>query len=103
MIPAPGVYLTRTRDLDGSRRWNSLTNVGYRPTFRDSDQLSIRTYLLADFSGDTPRRIAVEFLKRVRAEFRFSSPEELKARIQKDAAIATRFFRRLKKWIRPPR
>jgi riboflavin kinase/FMN adenylyltransferase len=103
MIPAPGVYLTRTRALDGSRRWNSLTNVGYRPTFGESDQLSIETYLLDDFSGDAPGRIAVEFLKRVRPEHAFASPGELKARIQQDAAIATRFFRRLKKWGRPPR
>jgi riboflavin kinase/FMN adenylyltransferase len=97
------VYLTRTRDLDGSRRWNSLTNVGYRPTFGESDQLSIETYLLDDFSGDAPKRIAVEFLKRVRPERAFASPEELKTQIQKDAAVAIRFFRRLKKWIRPPR
>ncbi|MGP8248013.1 MAG: bifunctional riboflavin kinase/FAD synthetase [Bryobacteraceae bacterium] len=103
MIPARGVYLTRTRDLDGSRRWNSLTNVGYRPTFGESSRLSIETYLLDDFSGDAPARIAVEFLKRVRAEVRFDSPEELKARIQEDAAIATRFFRRLKEWRRRPR
>lgn len=101
MIPANGVYLTRTRDLDDSRRWNSLTNIGYRPTFGESGQLSIETYLLSDFSGETPSHIAVEFLKRVRAEQRFASAEELKARIGQDAAIATRFFRRLKKWVRP--
>lgn len=103
VLPAGGVYLTRTRDLDGARRWNSLTNIGYRPTFGDSSELSIETYLLDEFSGDTPKRIAVEFLKRVREERRFASPEDLKARIQQDAAIATRFFRRLKKWIRLPR
>jgi riboflavin kinase/FMN adenylyltransferase len=103
VIPASGVYLTRTRDLGGGRRWDSLTNVGYRPTFGESGELSIETYLLGDFSGDTPGRIAVEFLKRVREERRFGSPEELKARIGQDAAIATRFFRRLKEWVRPIR
>ncbi len=35
VIPHAGVYLTRTWDLDDeSRRWDSITNVGYRPTFR---------------------------------------------------------------------
>ena len=33
LIPARGVYITRTRDLDGGREWDSITNVGYRPTF----------------------------------------------------------------------
>ncbi len=103
LIPACGVYLTRTRAGDGARRWNSLTNVGYRPTFGESAQLSIETYLLDDFSGDAPPRIAVEFLKQVREERRFGSPEELKARIGQDAAIATRFFRRLKTWVRRQR
>jgi riboflavin kinase/FMN adenylyltransferase len=103
VIPARGVYLTRTRALDGARRWNSLTNVGYRPTFGESGPLSIETYLLDEFSGDAPPRIAVEFLKQVRKERRFASAGQLKARIGQDAAIATRFFRRLKKWIRPQR
>src|ERR1035437_8809212 len=49
VIPARGVYVTRTRDLETGREWDSLTNIGYRPTFGDSDQLSIETFLL-----DTP-------------------------------------------------
>jgi len=103
MIPARGVYLTRTRDLDSARRWNSLTNVGYRPTFGESDELSVETYLLGDLSGGAPTRIAIEFLKRVRAEQRFASVEELRARIAGDAAIAVRFFRRIEKWVGPGR
>jgi riboflavin kinase/FMN adenylyltransferase len=33
LLPATGVYITRTLDLDGGRNWASVTNVGYRPTF----------------------------------------------------------------------
>ena len=99
IVPGPGVYITRTRDREAPRRWNSLTNVGYRPTFGESGQLSIETYLLENPAG-APRDIAVEFLERVRDERRFASAEELKARIQEDAAIASRFFRRLSKWVR---
>jgi riboflavin kinase / FMN adenylyltransferase len=45
VLPAVGVYVTRTRDLDTGREWNSITNVGYRPTF-GGDALTIETYLL---------------------------------------------------------
>ena len=31
--PATGVYITRTFDAESARSWNSITNVGYRPTF----------------------------------------------------------------------
>jgi riboflavin kinase / FMN adenylyltransferase len=98
LIPRTGVYITRTRDLEAPRGWNSVTNVGYRPTFGDSSQLSIETFLLEPLAGETPRRISVEFLWRVREERKFSNPEVLKARILRDAAAARRYFAR----TRPP-
>jgi len=98
LIPARGVYVTRTRDLDESRKWNSITNIGYRPTFGQSDQLSIETFLLDPLAGETPRRIRVEFLWRVRDERRFDSPEALKAQILKDARTALAYFRRRRAW-----
>lgn len=97
LIPAPGVYVTETRDLESGRRWNSITNVGYRPTFGESARLTIETFVL-DPLGESPRRIAVEFLERVRDERKFESPQALKGQILKDVAVTQRYFRRLKKW-----
>src|ERR1019366_3818049 len=106
VIPAPGVYVTRTRHLETGREWDSLTNIGYRPTFGASDQLSIETFLL-----DTPTepaftppsgRLRVEFLWRVRDERTFDSPPALKAQILKDARTAQRYLRRAKAWIGRP-
>ena len=57
VIPANGVYITRTRDQADGREWNSVTNIGYRPTFGASDQLSIETFLLDPLAGETPERI----------------------------------------------
>ncbi|HEV2446400.1 MAG TPA: riboflavin kinase, partial [Candidatus Sulfopaludibacter sp.] len=99
LIPARGVYVSRTRDLDGAREWSSITNVGYRPTFGHSEELSIETFLLDPPGGDPPRRISVEFLWRVRDERKFGSPEELKAQIFRDVAAARRYFRRARAWI----
>ena len=100
IIPARGVYVTRTHDLDAARQWNSITNIGYRPTFGQSEELTIETFLLEPLEGTTPRRIRVEFLWRVRDERKFDSPEALKRQILKDAGAAARYFRREKAWVR---
>jgi riboflavin kinase / FMN adenylyltransferase len=98
LIPERGVYVTRTRDLENGREWNSITNIGYRPTFGTSDQLTIETFLLDPLEGETPRRIRVDFLWRVRDERRFDSPEALKAQILKDVRAAQSYFRRVRAW-----
>lgn len=99
LIPARGVYVTRTLDLESDARWNSITNVGYRPTFGQSEELSIETFLLDPLTVEPPKRIRVEFLRRVRDERRFDSPESLKAQIFKDVRAAQSYFRRVKAWV----
>jgi len=97
LLPARGVYITRTF-FDGetcSRR--SVTNIGVRPTFNGS-ALSVETHLL-DFQGArTPNRIEVRFWKRLREEKKFTSPEELRAQIARDIATANEFFSRLRRF-----
>jgi riboflavin kinase/FMN adenylyltransferase len=98
VVPATGVYVTRTGDLDAGRVWPSVTNVGYRPTFGEGRELSIETFLLEPLAGDTPRRIRVEFLWRVRNERQFPDAQALKQQILRDAGVAQAYFRRRKKW-----
>ncbi len=93
ILPAVGVYITRTTDLEAARNWPSITNVGYRPTF-DGDRLTVETFLLSPLEAPTPRRIQVEFLRRVRDERKFDSPQALKTQIFKDVARAKAYFRR---------
>ena len=96
VIPAHGVYITRTSESGGVRRWNSITNIGYRPTFGNDDALSIETFLLDPLEGATPQRIRLEFLRRVRDERKFESPQALKAQILKDVGRAQTYFRRVR-------
>ena len=99
LIPATGVYITATTDLDTpGRRWNSITNIGFRPTFEDGKGLSIETFLLSPLTGEAPRRIRLQFLRRVREERKFENPEALKAQILKDVSRAQAYFRRLRRW-----
>lgn len=99
VLPAAGVYITRTIDLADGRRWPSVTNVGYRPTFGGTG-LSIETYLLAPLDGPSPARIRVEFLRRLREERKFETPQALKAQILNDAGRAQAWFRRSRRWIK---
>ena len=55
VVPAGGVYVTRTLDPAGRRAWDSITNIGFRPTFGPGGQSTIETFLLDPFDGDTPR------------------------------------------------
>ena len=92
IIPADGVYVTRTQDLDTDRRWRSITNIGLRPTF-NGDARTIETFLLDPLSDPAPHRIRVEFLHRVRDERKFPDAAALKAQILRDAGRAQAWFR----------
>jgi phosphoribosyl 1,2-cyclic phosphate phosphodiesterase len=96
LLPARGVYVTRTV-LDGElNSHRSVTNVGMRPTFNGT-RLTVETHLL-DYSGNfSPKRIEVRFWKKLREEKKFAGPEELKAQIAKDIARANGFFAKLRR------
>jgi riboflavin kinase / FMN adenylyltransferase len=96
ILPKIGVYVTRTRDLQSGSVWNSITNVGYRPTFA-GEGLTVETFLLEPLTGAHPNRIEVSFLSFVRDERKFETPEALKAQILRDVAVASRLHRRLTK------
>jgi len=96
VLPKNGVYVTRTRDLDSTRSWNSITNIGHRPTF-NGHNLTVETFLLDPLTDPSPVRIEVSFLKYLRDEQKFDNPAALKSQILKDVNLASRLHRRLAK------
>jgi riboflavin kinase/FMN adenylyltransferase len=95
LVPGNGVYFTRTHV--GHEIFDSVTNVGKRPTFGD-DLFAIETHLL-DFHPLelTPEtEVEVSFLRWRRAEIKFPSVEALKEQIGKDVSRARRYFGLLK-------
>lgn len=96
MLPARGVYVTRTLEPSSGRSWPSVTNVGVRPTF-GGDRLTVESYLLAPLDGDPPRRMTVAFLFYLRPESKFPDATSLKQRILRDAARAEAYHRRLER------
>src|SRR5215831_1950231 len=96
LVPGDGVYLTRTR-VD-QEMFNSVTNVGTRPTFSD-ESFAIETHLL-DFHPievTAQTEVEISFLQWRRPEIKFPSVEALKTQIGKDVNRAERFFRLLQK------
>ena len=84
-LPVNGVYATIAQI--GGERLLSVTNIGTRPTFGDS-QKTIETHLL-DYGGDLyGKELKVSFVQRLRDEKRFASSQELKEQISKDIEAA---------------
>jgi phosphoribosyl 1,2-cyclic phosphate phosphodiesterase len=94
LLPARGVYITRTSFHGAFDSHPSVTNIGMRPTF-NGKALSVETHLL-DFQGAIPaRRLEVQFWRRLREEKKFSGAVVLREQIGRDIESAKRFFARL--------
>jgi riboflavin kinase/FMN adenylyltransferase len=94
LVPGNGVYITKTRI--GNETFNSVTNVGNRPTF-GADSFAIESHLLDFHPIDLNEATAIEtcFLRRLRDEIKFPSVEALRSQIGKDVGRAQRYFRSL--------
>jgi len=91
LAPGDGVYITRTRI--GDERFDSVTNVGNRPTFGEPS-FAIETHLLHFHPVELAPETEVEicFLRRLRGEIKFPSVDALRAQIAHDVSRARRYF-----------
>ena len=96
MVPRDGVYITWTRV--GDERFDSVTNIGNRPTF-GADSFAIETHLLNFHPIDLTPESEVEicFLDRLRDEIKFPSVEALRQQIGHDVKKARRYFHLLQR------
>lgn len=92
LIPKIGVYITQM--TINAETFDAVTNVGVRPTF-GPDSFAIETHILNFHPIDLEPETQVElvFLKRLRDEMKFPSPEILKEQIGKDIRRAQRYLR----------
>jgi riboflavin kinase/FMN adenylyltransferase len=95
LVPKDGVYITWTRV--GTERFDSVTNIGNRPTF-GADSFAIETHLLnfhpIDLTPESPVEIC--FLNRLRDEIKFPSVDALREQIAHDVNRAERYFHLLR-------
>ncbi len=98
LVPKDGVYVTRTRVGGGDKNecFDSVSNIGNRPTF-GSDSFAIESHLLnfhpLELSAET--EVEIHFLDRLRDEIKFPSVEALKEQIGRDVRKAQKYLRRL--------
>ena len=96
LLPKDGVYVTWTRV--GNERFDSVTNVGNRPTF-GADSFAVETHLLDFHEIELTPETEVEicFLERLRDEIKFPSTEALRTQIGQDVNKVRRYFRLLRR------
>jgi len=80
-LPPEGIYATWAY-IDG-KAYQSVTNIGRRPTFGGNGR-TVETYIL-DYHGNLyGRELKIELVERLRGEKRFDTVEELKKQITED-------------------
>ena len=91
LVPKDGVYITWTRV--GTECFDSVTNVGNRPTF-GADSFAVESHLLnfhlIELTPET--EVEISFLDRLRDEIKFPSVEALREQIAQDVKKARRYF-----------
>jgi riboflavin kinase / FMN adenylyltransferase len=93
LIPPTGVYATLVTIDDVVRP--SITNIGLRPTFGESDHVTIETHVF-DLDRDLyGQRLRLSFVQRLRDERTFPDVDALRAQIQSDCRSAQRLFGRI--------
>ena len=86
IIPRFGVYATNT--ILNGKALPSITNIGIRPTFSSSEQVTVETYILNYHQALYDSEIEIVFYGFIRDEIRFSNASELSAQIRKDISQA---------------
>ncbi len=87
IVPGRGVYVCTPRTADGE--WGAVTNIGFRPTFAEDEEVPTVEAHLLEFEGDLyGQKLQLTFLSRLRGEQRFSGPADLVAQIHADIAVA---------------
>jgi len=80
-LPPEGVYATWTHIND--KAYQSVTNIGRRPTFGGGER-TVEVHVLDYHSDLYGRELKIDIMERLRGERRFGNVEELKKQIAED-------------------
>ena len=88
-LPIAGVYIVRV-EFEG-KNYGGIANMGTRPTVGGQNPV-LEIHLLEFSENLYGKKIAVEFLKKVREEKKFDGLDQLKDQIFKDISSAREYF-----------
>lgn len=92
-IAPSGVFISEVGI--GSKIFQSVTHVGSKPTFDEKDVM-IESYIIDYHNSLYKKKLRVLFLKKIREEMKFDTPENLSIQIKKDLEKTLAFFRKEK-------
>ena len=93
LLPATGVYFGKV--LIDHQEYFCLTNVGYSPTLKNTENKRVEGYIL-DYEGDLYNRsVIVEFMKKIREEKSFAAIDRLVKAIEQDVKVARQYIQDL--------
>lgn len=98
VIPPAGVYIVKVI-LKKEEFWG-LCYIGTRPTFKNKFKnknlpLHIEVHIFNFKKVIYGKDLKIEFMKRIRGQFKFASPQQLIQRIKKDIRFAKSLLKRL--------
>ena len=89
-LPPDGVYATLA--YVDERTFHSVTNIGLNPTFGE-DKRTVESFLL-DFQNNLyEHEVKIDFIRKLRGEIKFETPQDLVKQIYKDIAEARQVLR----------
>lgn len=90
LLPPNGVYYSQTRC--GGRLYNSISNVGFKPTVSTEKTMGVETYLY-DFDGMVyGEEIEVYLCEFSRPERRFDGTDALREQLRRDILAGAEYF-----------
>jgi len=90
ILPENGVYATRIRI--GDELFQSITNIGNRPTVDREQDITIETYIF-DFNKDIyGQMVELEVYKFLRPIQKFESLEQVQIQVKKDVMEAKKYL-----------
>lgn len=90
-LAPPGVFISKVEI--GSKSWPSVTHVGSKPTFNEKG-VHIESYIMGFRNDLYGQRIRTSFLRKIRDEKKFRTPEDLSHQIRKDLESAKSYFQK---------
>jgi riboflavin kinase / FMN adenylyltransferase len=92
LLPLDGVYASRVLFPSFPASFDSVTNIGTRPTVYENYQRVVESHILEFKSDVYGERVELSFYKRLREERIFPTVMDLSAQIGRDVEATREFF-----------
>ena len=90
LLPPYGVYASKV--IAGGQEHYAITNIGVRPTFEDSERVSVETHMFGYDDDLYGQEIKVELFHFERPEIKFDTVDKLISQVEADMEFTRTFF-----------